>query len=247
MVDLNVDIAEGFPHDRALLDFATSASICCGVHAGSEELTAETIAICRSLGIRFGIHPGYPDRESMGRMSIDEGNQKLYLDSVFNQLRRFMQYDKPAYIKPHGAFYNDTAIPLTEDWDLDEFGAHVYQAGGVFLSKYPGVHSLAMILRIYKLPLVGLKRTTHEAVAMRSKQLFIREGFADRAYRQNGTLVPRTDPRAVLQDEKLIKEQVLRLAPQVDTICLHGDTPGCLEFAAMVKSTLLQAGYGVGF
>ena len=207
---------------------------------------ASTINICRAKGIRFGVHPGYPDRATMGRRSIDEDHQKEYLDSIFLQLRRFAQYAKPAYIKPHGAFYNDTAVPLVEGWDLDEAGKQGYQAGGIFLSHHIGVHSLAMMLRVYRVPLMGLAGTTHEAVASRSKQRFFREGFADRAYREDGTLAPRSEPNSVLEDVNEIREQVLRLAPQVDTICLHGDTPGCLEFAELVKCTLLEAGYGVG-
>jgi UPF0271 protein len=245
-IDLNVDIGEGFPHDRELLEFATSANICCGVHAGDEALMASTINLCRSKRIRFGAHPGYPDRGSMGRASIDEEHQKEYLDSIFSQLRRFASYAKPGYVKPHGAFYNDTGVPLTVGWDLDEFGKQGYQAGGVFLARHPGVHSLAMILRVYRIPLMGLAGTAHEAVAMRTKQLFFREGFADRAYRDDGTLLPRSEPGAVLDDLNKIRDQVLRLAPNVDSLCLHGDTPGCLEFAELVRKTLLDAGYEVG-
>lgn len=244
-IDLNVDIGEGFPYDEALLRFATSANVCCGVHAGSEDLTAETIALCRSQGVRLGAHPGYPDRESMGRVPIDEQHQKEYLDSIFSQLRRFAQYARPAYIKPHGAFYNDTAVLLADGWDLDENGQQGYQAGGVYLARHPGVHSLAMILRVYRVPLMGLAGTAHEAVASRTKQPFIREGFADRAYRDDGTLVPRSEPGAVLDDVHQIREQVRRLAPEVDSICLHGDTPGCLEFAELVRGTLEDAGYEV--
>lgn len=244
-IDLNVDIGEGFPNDEALLRFATSANVCCGAHAGDEALMAETIALCRARGVRFGAHPGYADRASMGRTSIDEAHQKEYLDSIFAQLRRFAQYARPAYIKPHGAFYNDTAVPLTDGWDLDENGQKAYQAGGIFLARYPGVHSLQMILRVYKVPMMGLAGTAHEAVASRTNQRFLREGFADRAYREDGTLLPRSEPGAVLQELSQIREQVLRLAPEVDSICLHGDTPGCLEFAELVSHTLIDAGYEV--
>ncbi len=244
-IDLNVDIGEGFPYDRKLLKFASSANICCGAHAGDEKLMGETISICRSLGVRFGAHPGYPDRNSMGRTSIDDAHQKEYLDSIFDQLRRFCQYAKPSYIKPHGAFYHDTAVPLSDGWDLDEFGKPGYQAGGVFLSKHTGVHSLAMILRVYRVPLIGLSGTTHQAIAMRTNQTLWREGFADRAYKEDGTLVPRSEPGAILGSEEAVREQVLRLVPNVDTICLHGDTPGSVEFAELVWETLLRAGYQV--
>ena len=244
-VDLNVDVGEGFPFDEALMEFATSANVCCGAHAGSETATMRTIALCRASNVRVGVHPGYPDRDSMGRKSIDDEHQRHYLDSIFEQMRRFIQVAKPSYIKPHGAFYNDTAVPLPDGWDVDEEGNRGYQAGGLFLAKHPGVHSLAMLLRLYKLPLMGLQRTAHEAVARRSGQRLIREGFADRAYRDDGTLVPRSEPGAVLSDPRLVAEQVLRLAPFVDSICLHGDTPDCVDFAKLTRKTLASAGYEV--
>jgi UPF0271 protein len=244
-VDLNVDLGEGFPFDEQLLDFATSANVCCGVHAGNESLTMRTVALCRAKNVRVGAHPGYPDRESMGRRPIDDEHQRVYLDSVFNQVRRFTQVAKPSYLKPHGAFYNDTAVPIPEGWDVDEDGQRGYQAGGVFLARHPGVQSLAMLLRVYKLPLMGLEGTAHEVVARRTNQRFMREGFADRAYCPDGTLVPRSEPGAVLSDENAIVEQVLRLAPIVDSICLHGDTPNCVEYAQLVRRTLKGAGYEV--
>ncbi len=102
-----------------------------------------------------------------------------------------------------------------------------------------------MLLRVYRLPLMGLGATAHHTVAERAKQPLLREGFADRAYRFDGTLVPGPN-RAVLEDPALIRTQVLRLAGEVDSICLHGDTPGCVAFADLVRKTLRDAGYEVG-
>lgn len=246
-VDLNVDIGEGFPHDEALLEIATSANICCGVHAGSAELTRHTIDLCRSRRVRFGAHPGYPDRASMGRSPIATGQERLYLQSIFDQVMDFAQIARAEYIKPHGAFYNDTAVLLPEGWDRAEPDQTRYQAGGIYLAKHPGISSLSMLLRVHRLPLVGMPRTAHAVIAMRAQQHLIREGFADRAYLENGQLVPRTAPGAVLKDPAAISAQVLNLAPKVDTICLHGDNPNCVEFARLVRATLENAGYEVGF
>lgn len=246
-IDLNVDIGEGAPFDDELLTIATSANIGCGVHAGSFPLTVRTIEKCRSLGVRFGVHPGYPDRENMGRSPISDATERTYLDSIFIQMKTFIQTAPPAYVKPHGAFYNDTAISLPTGWDAEIAGRSPYESSGKFLAQYPGVHSLMMLLKVYRLPLMGLDNTAHRVVASRAKQAFIREGFADRRYQSNGLLVPRSKPGALLTETSEIREQVLRLAPKVDSICLHGDNPGCVEFALFVRKTLTENGYEVGF
>ncbi len=244
-IDLNVDIGEGFEHDAKLLRFASSANICCGEHAGSEELTREAIARCAELGIRIGAHPGYPDRASMGRKPIEAGQELPYFGSIFEQLNRFKSMAQPAYIKPHGAFYNDTSILLPEDWEFSQRKlplASRYETGGVFLSLHPGLQSLMMLLRIHKLPLMGLDVTAHHVLAKRAGVNLIKEGFADRAYTKQGTLVPRGQPGAVLKSAAEVKRQISSIYPEVDSICLHGDTEDCLEFAEVVFATLTDAG-----
>ncbi|MFZ4506515.1 MAG: 5-oxoprolinase subunit PxpA [Fimbriimonas sp.] len=246
-IDLNVDIGEGFPFDADLLRFASSANVCCGAHAGSQEILEETLALCRKARVRIGAHPGYPDRLTMGRRSMELGEQTVYLRSIFDQLQTFAKLEAFAYIKPHGAFYNDTAAVLPHDWNLPNPAKRQtpYEAGGHFLSLLPGGGSLGMLLRLYQVPLLGLASTAHAVIAERAKVELISEGFADRAMRPDGTLVPRGEPGAVLTDPNDIRQQVLRLAESVDSICLHGDTPGCVEMAELVVSTLVDAGYEV--
>lgn len=249
-IDLNVDIGEGFPFDEELLRYASSANICCGEHAGSYELTLATIALCERHRVRIGVHPGYPDRTTLGRASMEPVTQRTYLNSLFAQTKRFLETCRPAYLKPHGAFYNDTAFVLPEDWDAGEADhpeRSRYESGGIFLAQHPGAQSLAMMLRIHKLPLMGLPLTAHEVIAGRSGQKMLREGFADRRYKPDGTLVSRSESGAVLTDEREIRAQVLDLAARVDTICLHGDTPDCVEHAEMVAATLAEAGFEVGY
>lgn len=248
-IDLNVDIGEGFPFDEELLQFASSANISCGVHAGSPELTMETVELCRRHRVRVGVHPGYPDRASMGRLPMEAGQERIYLKSLFDQIAKFLDLVDASYLKPHGGFYNDTAIVLPPGWEVQMKRAPTtseYEASGVFLASYPGVQSLLMLLRMHRLDLMGLEPTAHRVIAQRARRGFIREGFADRRYRVDGTLVPRSVPGAVLHDPEEVRDQVVRLAPQVDSICLHGDTPDCLEFAELVTKSLLDAGYGVG-
>lgn len=248
-IDLNVDIGEGFPYDKDLLKFASSANVCCGEHAGSRDLTQETVALCKARKIRVGAHPGYPDRPSMGREHLEGSHIREYLDSILDQVKWFVTNGAPTYLKPHGAFYSDTGPILPEDWESALAmipGSTAYEAAGVYLAQYPGIQVLTLLLRIYKLPLMGLEPTAHRIVAQRANQSLLREGFADRAYRPDGALVARTEPGAVLKDPQEIRQQVLRLAPEVDSICLHGDTPNCVEFAELVYSTLTDAGYEVG-
>ena len=248
IIDLNVDIGEGFPFDKDLLAFATSANVCCGEHAGSPELTRETVAMCREKGVRVGIHPGYPDRAGMGRNSIDSEHERAYLSSVFQQVRWFNAEFAPEYVKPHGAFYGDTAVILPVTWELGIPGVRSpsrYEAGGAFLAQYSGIQSLIMLLRITKLPLLGLPGTAHLQAAVRAGQPFLKEGFADRAYLPSGALVPRSSVGAILQDSAEVKAQVIRLALEVDSICLHGDGANCLEFAELIVRTLHDEGFEI--
>ncbi len=248
-IDLNVDIGEGFGFDKELLKFASSANVACGAHAGSRELSRETVELCQKQRVRVGIHPGYPDPATMGRASMQKGEEREYLSSVFQQVQWMAAFADAAYLKPHGAFYNDTGIVLPTNWQSAMRTREAftpYDAGGLYLAQYPGIQSLAMLIRVHRLPLMGLASTAHRTIAERAGQGFIREGFADRAYTPEGTLVPRSEPCAVHQDPVAIGQQVLRLAPEVDSICLHGDTPDCLQFAETVYKTLVDNGFGIG-
>lgn len=226
-VDLNVDIGEGFPYDEALLEFATSVNVCCGEHAGSWELTLDTIELCKRKGTRIGMHPGFPDRASMGR-AVPEGSVTHLLWSLYSQCKGFMAAHRASYVKPHGAFYN---LMCSSE---EESEPELWAACGATLIE---------IVENFDVPVMILPVAA--PIGDYQDRPIIAEGFADRAYQPDGTLVPRTEPGAVLEDPEQIKEQVLRLAPEVDSICLHGDTPGCLEFAQMVRKTLEDAGYEV--
>ena len=244
-IDLNVDLGEGFPFDEALMAFATSANVCCGEHAGSRLETERTVRLLESKGLRIGVHPGYPDRANLGRSPMATTDQRTYLDSIFRQVQWFSTLAKPAYLKPHGAFYHDTAILLPENWQrmaIPPRGVAGFDPEAAFLARYPGLQSLTMLLRIHKLPLVGFPGTAHEVISQRGGQPFLREGFVDRRYDELGQLVPRSHANAVLTEEHEIRTQLHALVPRVETLCLHGDTPDCLEIAAIVRDELAQMG-----
>jgi len=247
-IDLNVDVGEGDGFDEPLLDLATSANVCCGQHAGSDSLTGKTVDLCIEKGVRIGIHPGYPDRKSKGRAALLIENQRDYLSSVMNQIRTFMIHYPAEYVKPHGAFYNDLAVPLVLGWDsLVKYptAKSPYEAGGQALSLVPGSGALQMSLRIYKLPLMGLANTMLEEIAKRAEVPFIREGFADRRYTQSGTLVPRSEPNSILSDRGEIRDQVLELAEKCDSICVHGDTLEAAEILTFVVKILSDANIAI--
>lgn len=218
-VDLNVDIGEGFPFDVELLRFATSANICCGVHAGSWDLTRETIGNALDAGVRIGMHPGYPDRVSMGRAALPQAQADEFRASIEAQVERFYNFVPAAYLKPHGALYNESADIGHPAWSI-----------------------VNEVCERWQLPLLGLPGTAHAG----GPAGFFAEGFVDRRYTREGTLLPRSEPGALLTDLGEISRQAVTLAPHVDSLCLHGDTPGCVEILMAVHGELLRAGFEVG-
>jgi UPF0271 protein len=223
-IDLNADLGEGCPWDEKLLERVTSASICCGAHSGDLQSMTTTLRAAGERGVVVGAHPGYPDREGFGRreQSLAPNEITRLVNDQLEILDRLArECAVPVrFVKPHGALYNqaqrDDAI-----------------AAAIIAAVAP-----------LDLPVLGLPGSR---VAVRAKEAgvrFIVEGFADRRYRPDGQLVPRTQPGAVLEDEGEIREQVLRLveAGAVDTLCLHGDNPHSVPLADIVRDTLLSAG-----
>lgn len=222
-IDLNADIGEGFPYDDQLLQIITSANVCCGSHAGSTLMTEDTIKKCHRAHVRVGAHPGYADRENFGRKSVEltsDAEKSALFRSLIGQLDRFKEDWK--YLKPHGGLYHDV-------------GADESHAG-----------ILTALLVRSELPLMGFPGTLHFSSAKAAGVKFLREGFADRRYGSDGKLVPRSQPDAMLTDEAEIREQVLRLASEVGSICLHGDGDHCVEIAKLVRTTLEDAGWTLG-
>jgi 5-oxoprolinase (ATP-hydrolysing) subunit A len=211
-IDLNVDIGEGFPYDSDLLTYATSANICAGEHAGSWDLTRQTIDHCLERGIRVGMHPGYPDRDSMGR---GEEWKPEYEASLIEQMERFSAYCAPAYLKPHGSWYH-----------------RVFRREDTLATKWAREKGIPLMMLPKFRPPEGVK--------------IIREGFADRRLLKDGSLAPRTHPGAVILDPISAGAQAVRVAPLVDSICLHGDGEDCLTFARLVRKALEAYRYTVG-
>ena len=172
-----------------------------------------------------GAHPGYPDRVNFGRVNFEEPTDDLVkeLNRQVNHFQRIAkEMDVPVrYIKPHGALYNQAAS--------DERFARI-------------VCELANAVR---LPIVGLPESEVESVSIMAGTPFYSEGFADRRYNPDGTLVPRSEPNALLGDVTDVVEQVQWLVNtmRVRTICVHGDTPGAVTFIAAVRDEMIKTGF----
>lgn len=236
-----MDIGEGGAYDRELMAIASSVNIGCGEHAGDAELTRATIDEAERQGRRWGLHPGYPDRAGFGRVGIELATARTYLASVFQQVRKWHQYAAPAYIKPHGAFYHDTSpvvprelmrVALTDDM-------------AVWLNQFPGINALTMLCRTHQLPLMGFPGSAHFIIALRGRVKFIREGYADRGYREDGRLLPRSEPGGILSDPRQVASQVVMLASRVETICIHGDGEHAVTVAESARVALERAGFRI--
>jgi UPF0271 protein len=227
-VSLNIDLGELPGEADELYSLATAVNIACGGHAGDEASMERAAALAVRAGARIVAHPAYPDREGFGRRRIAIGPREL-AESVRDQcgaLRRAAQRagGRVLSIKPHGALYHEAA----RDPAIAEAVIEGARAGlGVNSIEVVGSPGGALLDR---------------AVALGCGA--IREGFADRGYREDGSLVPRGEPGALLASPEACAEQAARLARTgfFETLCLHADTSGALLNARAARRALEEAG-----
>ena len=219
-IDLNADLGEGFPNDRALLERVTSASINCGAHAGSPEIIRQTLLDAQDCGVVVGAHPGYPDREHFGRRDREISVDAVQ-DLIREQVATLVAIASEAgvrvrFLKPHGALYNQAQRQ-------DEIAR--------------GVVAAAFALG---LPLLGQPGTVLERMASAFGLCYVAEGFPDRRYRDDGSLVPRSEPDAILDDPEEVESQLLKLASEgrIATLCIHGDDPRAIANADLARRVL---------
>jgi len=222
-IDLNCDLGEGCPHDADLMPLITSANVACGFHAGDALTAQRTLALAARHGVLAGAHPGFPDREHFGRRDLAQSPEQVFAESVY-QVGALIALARSAgtairYIKPHGALYNlacrDEAI----------------------------ARPLVAVAEFFGLPLLGLPGSRLAALAGQGG--FVAEGFADRRYRPDGSLVPRSEPDAFVEDAVAAVAQVEWLIRErgVRTLCVHGDNPQAVTFVRTLRAALLQAGH----
>jgi UPF0271 protein len=245
-IDLNADVGEatepgGIEAERGLLGLVTSAHVACGGHAGNEETMTATVAAALDRGVRVGAHPSYPDTEGFGRRPMDIDRDELRR-ALSGQLRALATVcakagTELASVKPHGALYGEVA----------KGGAIYLVLRAVMAAECPRDTTLV-------LP----SGCPGVAAALRDGVPALEEGFCDRAYRADGGLVERSEPGAVLGDPEEAAGQALSLARGaicasdgtlltlwVDTLCIHGDSPGAVAIARAVRHVLEDSGIEV--
>ncbi len=241
-IDLNSDLGEGAGTDALLMPLISSVNIACGAHAGSEVTMRETVALARRHGVVIGAHPGYPDRENFGRVPIPLTDAELSAE-VARQIRALQRIDadlKISHVKAHGALYNQA--------ERDGAVARAIVAGVrvVFEDRAD--------VALYAPP-----RSAMVEAARVAGLRVVREGFVDRAYEADGTLRSRKLAGSLHTDPKVAAKQALSFVRDggvrahdgtfvelaVDTLCLHGDTPGAPAIAAAVRAALLGVGVKV--
>lgn len=222
MVDLNADLGEEVTDDAALLAVVSSANVACGYHAGTEAIMRAVCDEAVRRGVVVGAQVSYDDREHFGRVPRDVAPAVLR-EQVADQVGVLSEIARAAgtavrYLKPHGALYHRVL-------DDEEQAAAVLAGSG-------------------DLPVLGMPGVFLTQAREAGRAVF-HEGFPDRGYGADGRLLPRTDPGALLEDRDAIVAQALDLAARVDSVCLHGDSPGAVENAVAVRRALVAGGVEV--
>ncbi|HEV8671442.1 MAG TPA: 5-oxoprolinase subunit PxpA [Candidatus Limnocylindria bacterium] len=241
-IDLNSDLGEGAGTDADLMPLISSANVACGAHAGDASTMRETVALARRYDVAVGAHPGYPDRANFGRIAMVMEPDVLS-EEVARQIRALQRVDpdlRITHVKAHGALYN-------EAW-------HDVTIARAIVAGVKKVFSAPTDVALFAAPGSAL------AEAARGTGLrVVREGFVDRAYEADGSLRSRklagalhTDPRVAAQQAlAFVRDGGVRahdgsfLALAVDTLCLHGDTPGAPAIALALREALAGAGVRV--
>jgi UPF0271 protein len=240
-VDLNADVGEGVADDAALMPFVSSASVACGYHAGNPAVMRNAVEFAQRHQVAIGAHPGFADRKAFGRreLSLSPAEVEALVASQIAALARVAAASGISlkHVKPHGALYNMAA----RDAALADAIARATAAADPSLALF------------------GLARSRLIDAARRAGVRPVSEVFADRNYRGDGSLVPRSEPDALVDDPVRVVGRALarvrdRAVTAVDgtgvplvivTICVLGDTPGAVSMARRLYEALAAAGVAV--
>lgn len=245
-VDLNADLGESFGNyicgmDEDVIQYISSANVACGFHASDPLVMAQTVKLAKNASVAIGAHPGYPDLVGFGRrnMSVSLKELKAMVQYQIGALEAFCKANQLnlQHIKPHGAMYNMAAN--------DE--------------KLARAIVEAMLEVDESLILLGLSGSLMNQIAKENGLRVANEVFADRAYQSDGSLVPRSQDGAVIQDEKLAVERTLKMIKdgiviaidgtevpiKADSICLHGDGKKAVLFANMLSEAIIKEGIDI--
>ena len=245
MVDLVADLGEGFGaytmgDDAALLELLTSANVACGFHAGDPRIMDATVRTCVEKQVAVGAHPSFPDLVGFGRRAMDLTAEEVRTDVLYQigalQAFAVAHGTRVRHVAPHGRLGNLVAV-------RPDYANAVVEAVAALDDS-----------------LIVLAQDGELADAARARGLRVGiVGIADRAYRDDGTLVPRSEPGAVIHDPDEVARRTLRMVTEgvvrsadgkdvpvaCDTVLLHGDSPGAIALARRIREQLLAAGVGI--
>ena len=243
-IDFNADIGESFAGyelglDSEIVKYITSANIATGFHAGDPDWMAKTVSLAVENDVGIGAHPAYPDLAGFGRRNMDLTPAEVHNAVTYQvgALAAFAPDRKMQHVKPHGALYN-TAV------------------GNAAVAE-----AIVLAVKAFDPDLIHvvLAGSQWEAIANKHGVRVARECYADRAVTPEGSLVPRSQPGAVVHDPETVVERSLKLATEgkviaidgteidfsADSICLHGDTAGAVELAGAVRGSLEAGGVAI--
>ena len=246
-IDLNCDLGESFGpwvmgNDEAMIELATSVNVACGFHAGDADIMRKTVELAKARGVSIGAHPGYRDLHGFGRRPVPGLKSSEIENMVAYQIGALQAIataagHKVTHVKAHGALSN---VACEDDMTAQPI-ANAIKAADPSL--------IFVVLADSRLVTAGEKANLP----------MVHEVFADRAYEDDGQLVSRRKPGAVLHDAKEITDRVVRMVQdgavvsvtgkvikmRMDTVCIHGDTPGAVEIARVLRKGLSDAGIAV--
>ena len=235
-IDINCDMGEGIGNDERIMPFISSASIACGYHAGDKHTMEQTVDLCIKYNVATGAHPSFKDKENFGRIEMNLSVEETYaiVSKQVNDLLTIVKEKNTTlhHVKPHGALYNMSAKDSL-------LAASIAKAvkdsdGSLILYGLAGSYSLTEAKKI------GLKTAS--------------EVFADRTYQDDGSLTPRKQANALIEDTHKSIGQVLQMIKgknvialsgknvfiNAETICIHGDGKHAVEFAKTIYDKLKQ-------
>ena len=248
-IDLNSDVGESFGAyklglDEEVIPHLTSANIACGFHGGDPAVMRKTVSLAKRYGVEVGAHPGFPDLIGFGRRNIDTTLEEIqdYVIYQTGALQAFAisQGLKLQHMKAHGALYN-MAVANPKIWEA----------------------MVEAVSRVDKeIILVALASSNNESLLDMGKCYGIRiafEAFPDRAYREDGSLVPRREKGAVIEDHEIVAQRALKMALEgkviaidgteidlwADTLCVHGDNPDAVQMVKKIREELKKSGVNV--
>ncbi len=231
-IDLNADLGEGCASDAALLQLVSSANIACGFHAGDAQTMLASVREALKNGVAIGAHPSFPDRENFGRTAMTLPPETVYAQTLYQigALAAIARAEGSVmrHVKPHGMLYNQAA----KDPQLADAIARA-------------VHACDPSLILVGLAGSELIRAG-EHYGLTTRQ----EVFADRGYQADGSLVPRTQPGALVEDEEHALAQTLGMVESgrvksitgewanvvAQTVCIHSDGEHALAFARRLRA-----------